>query len=115
MARKNKLKKSELPSWHREALTNDPGRLVLMYEKAASFAFVPANLEYPFLTGGDYMGEYPTTPKDALEYFNTELQYPAWKQRVEWFEPFLLKVCNHEDFSLKALEPFIEKHNLTWR
>ncbi|MEM8604244.1 MAG: hypothetical protein AAGF24_10465 [Cyanobacteria bacterium P01_H01_bin.121] len=99
----------QLPTWHIEALEQGIDYIILVYQKAEGFVFCPSNLEHPFRVGGDYDGSLSTTAQGAFRHYHDFLN-DAFRDRIEWFIEFVLKVNNGEDFSLNELE--IEKRNL---
>ena len=107
MPESKKLKK--LPSWHREALAQGIDYIVLVYEKAEGFVFCPSRLERPFRVGGDYDGNWHVSTEDALDYYQRFFNQ-AFRDRVEWFIPFVEKVRAGQDFSLQDLN--IEQRRL---
>ncbi|HPI96639.1 MAG TPA: hypothetical protein PK055_10850 [Gammaproteobacteria bacterium] len=91
------------PTWHKEAKQKEISFIVLVYGKAEGFVFCPDNLEKPFRVGGDYDGNWPVTAQGALRhidgYFNN-----AFRDKIEWFIPFVRKVINNQDFSIRDLK-----------
>lgn len=92
-----------LPTWYKEAVRGGINYIVLIYEKAEGFAFCPTNLEYPFRVGGDYDGNFPVSAGGALAHYHGYFS-EYFKDRVEWFIPFVEKVQRNEDFSLLELD-----------
>lgn len=99
----------QLPTWHCEAVDQGIDYIVLVYEKAEGFVFCPGNLEKPFRVGGDYDGSWPTTAQGALMHYNGYFN-SAFRDRIEWFIPFVRKVAAGDDFSL--LDLHLERHKL---
>ncbi len=97
------MSKNSDPTWHTQALEHKINFIVLLYEKAEGFVFSPTNLDYPFRVGGDYDGCVPTTAAYALSYLKIGFN-SYFKERVEWFIPFLEKMVQGEDFSLDDLQ-----------
>ena len=103
------MKPQVTPSWHREALAQGIEYIVLVYEKAEGFVFCPSRLERPFRVGGDYDGNWHVSTAGALDYYQRFFNQ-GFRDRVEWFIPFVEKVRDGEDFSLQDLN--IEQRRL---
>lgn len=89
--------------WHREATARGLDFIVLVYDKAEGFVFCPTNPDYPFGIGGDYNGCMHTTAAGAQQHVDHGLK-PAYRDRIEWFIPYLRAVVRGEDFSLDDLQ-----------
>ena len=85
------------PSW----FDPDAPPLFFYYSKAFLAGFDPKNVDAPFLSGGDYMGAYPTTARDMLKPFVRE---DMEKYGFQWLYPFVARVLRHQDFTVAELE-----------
>ena len=93
----------QIPKWYKEAKQKEISFIVLVYGKAEGFVFCPDNLEKPFRVGGDYDGTWQTDANGALNHYNNYFNN-AFRDKIEWFIPFVRKVINNQDFSIRDLK-----------
>jgi hypothetical protein len=106
------------PQWRVDAFELGVTEVYIVRTKAWGIYFVPGDLQFPILYGGNYDGEFPHTAKYALELFDIDLRDKRLGEiagYAEWFRPFLVKIVNGEDFALADVTSQIsDKRNIRY-